>query len=87
MTSIRLNNLAVCHLHHQRLKSIDEGKIREAFISTKARKLEFRGSDYYNPVLIQMNYLRLKQCGNAGAATFCWIWILKRLLFGFFTSM
>ena len=44
MTTTRLNNLAVCHVHRARLFKIPNSSIKKSFVEVKSRRLDYGGS-------------------------------------------
>ena len=44
MTTTRLNNLAVCHIHRARLFKIPNSEIKKTFVDAKCRRLNYGGS-------------------------------------------
>jgi hypothetical protein len=44
MTTTRLNNLAVCHVHRARLFKIPNSAIKKTFVEVKSRRLDYGGS-------------------------------------------
>ena len=44
MTTTRLNNLAVCHVHRARLFEIPNSAIKKTFVEAKSRRLDYGGS-------------------------------------------
>ena len=54
MGADRLSNLGICHLHRDRLEHISVETIRNIFISSKARRLEFKGSIYDFHLIFQI---------------------------------